>query len=95
MDSTVGKREMDVSKKTTRSAKQNREYALFTKLQNQHGYTLMEPGRGVEKMQLMFDHETKKMSMTYVMRLAVPADSALGVAIAKSRKAQEKKAKKR
>ena len=64
------------------TAKQQREFKLFEKLQAEHGYTLMDACRGMEKTQLMFDRTTKKMSVAIVMRLAVPADSAIGKSMA-------------
>lgn len=86
------------AKKMSTNAKHKQEGQLLEKLQLEHGYTLMEPGRGMEKTQLMFDRQKGKAEVAYVMRLAVPADSALGQAIAKMREAKlddKKKGRKR
>lgn len=78
------------AKKTDTNAKHKREGAMLEKLQAAHGYALLMPGRGMPKTQMMFDGSTKKMSMSYMMRLAVPSDSALGQALAKEHKEKEK-----
>jgi hypothetical protein len=75
------------------NAKQRREFKLFDELQRKHGYTLLEPGRGVEKTMLMFDRKTKKMSVAVVMRLTFPAGSALGESVLKYRKSLKAPAK--
>jgi hypothetical protein len=65
-------------KKTKVSAAHKRESAMMGKLLNAHGYALLMPGRGQPRTQLMFDRKLKNTSVSYMMRLAVPADSALG-----------------
>jgi hypothetical protein len=98
VDAALGEGDVAMTTKkslsATTKAKHKREYALFTELQNKHGYLLLEPGRGVEKTQLMFDRKTKKMCVTCVMRLSIPVSSALGLAIAKARAAQKKETNK-
>lgn len=77
------------------NAKQKREYALFAKLQDLHGYTLMPPRRGVDETMMVFDRRTNKMDVALVLRLAVPQDSALGEAYEEYRKEPTTQKKKR
>lgn len=82
-----------MKKKPKTNAKHKRESAMISKLQSEHGYTFMEPNRGMEKTQLMFDRKTKKTSVAIVMRVAFPEDSALGQGVIEYRNLIAKKSK--
>lgn len=71
------------------------EAKLLDALQKKHGYAMMGLPRGVRPIEMMFDSTTKKVTAMYVVTFVVPSDSALGIAVKKSREPGTVKAEKK
>jgi hypothetical protein len=71
--------------------KLNEEAKLWSKLQNDHLYTIGFLPKNMDKTGLMFNFNTGESRKVRIVRLTVPADSALGKMLAEHDKPQEPK----
>ncbi len=79
------------AKKPT-AAMRKRESALLLKLQAEHGYTMgnLSPK---DRIGMMFDFTGKTLRAVRFVKLAVPADSALGLALSETGPSDKPKSK--
>ena len=79
------------SKRQPRPATERREQAMLLELQERHGYALsaLKPS---ERTGLCFSMDKKTLTPVRFVKLAVPATSALGKALAANDKADHKTA---
>lgn len=69
-------------------AKRKRESKLLMELQKNHGYTMLDTIKSVDRLMWSFDFKTGSGTLTRMLRLSVPIQSALGRAMAQSDKAK-------
>ena len=84
-----------IAKKTTAkptAAMRKRESALLLKLQAEHSYTMGNlPPK--DRIGMMFDFTSKTLRAVRFVKLAVPADSALGLALSETEPSDKPKSK--
>jgi len=74
-----------------RGKKQSAEARMLHKLQKEHGYTLMRTKRPADRHVSMFSFKKGTMRDCYVVRIAVPINSALAKAMIESDKVLDKR----
>lgn len=75
------------------AAKRKRESKLLMELQKNHGYTMLDTIKPVDRFLWSFNFKTGAGTLTRMLRLSVPRESALGRAMAQSDKAKDAKAR--
>lgn len=65
-------------------AQRKRESALLIELQSDHGYTLQTDLPAKDRTGLVFNFTTQSATAVRFVRFAVPAGSALGIALKKA-----------
>ena len=75
------------------AAKRKRESKLLMELQKNHGYTMLDTVKSADRFMWSFNFKTGAGTLTRMLRLSVPRESALGRAMAQSDKAKDAKAR--
>jgi hypothetical protein len=77
------------------AAKRKRESKLLMELQKKHGYTMLDMIKPADRFMWSFNFKTGAGTLTRMLRLSVPKESALGRAMAESDKAKDARRKTR